>query len=323
MEERQVREVYHYHTSLPALYKNVAVYVRVSSTLRSQLDSMASQVSGFVQMVAKNNGWKLVDIYIDVRSGEDRGHRSEFQRMLNEAHTGKFDLVLTKSISRFGRNTEEAIQALRELNETQVAVQFDEENINSREAGSEFIISILSAYAEGDNLSRRKNQLWGIQKRLEDGSSELYTRACYGYRKNEKGDLEIYEPEAEVVRMVYTLYLSGASVHMIRKQLAAEGVKTAKGKDTWSKLAIEKLLTNEKYMGDVRIAKPQGKRKGTIEGTGGYLLTDAHPAIIQRDVFAAVQAERKKRSNVVIDETGAHRKATRYSAMRDSNAEEG
>lgn len=173
MEERQVREVHHYHTSLPALYKNVVVYVRVSSTLRTQLDSMASQVSGFVQMVAKNNGWKLVDIYIDVRSGEDRDRRSEFQRMLNEARTGKFDLVLTKSISRFGRNTEEAIQALRELNEAQVAVQFDEENVNTLEAGSEFIISILSAYAEGDNLSRRKNQLWGIQKRLEDGSSEL------------------------------------------------------------------------------------------------------------------------------------------------------
>lgn len=163
-----------------------------------------------------------------------------------------------------------------------------------------------------DNLSRRKN----------DGSSELYTRACYRYRKNENGNLEIYEPEAEIVGMVFDIYLSGTSVHMIRKQLVAEGVKTAKGKDTWSKLAIEKLLTNEKYIGDVRIAKPQGKRRGTIDVSGGYLHTDAHPAIIQRDVFAAVQAERKKRSNVVIDETGVHRKATRYSEMRDSNAEE-
>ena len=246
MAERQVQKVHHYPTSLPPPYKNVVVYVRVSSTLRAQLDSLANQVSGFVQLISKHNEWKLVDIYIDIRSGENQNQRLEFQRMLNEARTGKFDLVLTKSISRFGRNTEEAILALRKLNEAHVAVQFDEENLNSCEAGAEFVISILSAYAEGDNLPRRKNQLWGIQKRLEDGSSELYSRACYGYRKNDNGNLEIYEPEAEIVRMVYELYLSGASVHMIRKQLAAKGIKTAKGKVTWSKLAIERKVCGQR-----------------------------------------------------------------------------
>ena len=141
---------------------------------------------------------------------------------------GKLDLILTKSVSRFGRNTEEAIQAIRELNECGVSVAFDEENISSGDVGSEFLISVLSAYAEGDNVSRRKNQLWSIQKRLEDGTSEYYTRECYGYRKNEVGQLEICEEEAAVVRKVFDLYLAGASVVMIRKYLAAEGIKTAK-----------------------------------------------------------------------------------------------
>ena len=318
MPKRQVREVYHAQTALPSLYKRVGVYVRVSAALRAQLDSMASQASGLVQKVSKTSNWRLVDIYIDVRSGEDTRQRSEFQRMLDDAENGALDLILTKSVSRFGRNTEEAIQALRTLNECHVPVQFDEEDINSGEVGSEFIISILSAYAEGDNLSRRRNQLWSIQKRLEDGSSELYTRECYGYRKTNEGNLEIFEPEAEVVRMVFDQYLAGASIRMIQKSLAAEGIKTAREKDTWSKLALEKMLTNEKYVGDVRVAKPQGQRKGKLETTGGYLVKDSHPAIISREIFSAVQAERKRRSNVVTDETGTHRKGTRYSAKRDA-----
>ena len=156
-----------------------------------------------------------------------------------------------------------------------------------------------------------------IQKRLEDGTSEYYTSECYGYRKNEVGQLEICEEEAAVVRKVFDLYLAGASVVMIRKYLAAEGIKTAKGKDIWSKLAIEKMLANEKYIGDVRVAKPQGQRKGRIEVSGGYLLTDNHPAIIPREIFSAVQKEKQRRSNIVIDENGKHRKETRYSAAKD------
>ena len=305
-QQPRVRLVNNYARHFSSPIKKVCVYVRVSSGLRAQLDSMANQASAFTQRVDKNPFWRLADMYIDVRSGEETNSRSEFQRMIEDARDGKLDLILTKSVSRFGRNTEETIIALRELNECGVAVIFDEENINSSEVGSELIISMISAIAQGENESRRQNQLWS-------GSSEYYTRACYGYRKNEDGQLEIYEPEAEVVRMVFDLYLSGASIVKIVKHLAAEGIKTAKGKDNWSKLAIEKMLANEKYVGDVRVAKPQGKRKGDIEVTGGYLISDSHPGIISREVFSAVQEERERRSNVVTDETGTHRKATRYS----------
>ena len=316
-QSKKVRLVETYRRPLMRPFMNVGVYVRVSSSLRPQLDSMASQVSAFTQRINKNGFWRLVDIYIDVRSGSETESRSEFRRMLDDARDGKLDLILTKSVSRFGRNTEEAIQAIRELNECGVSVAFDEENISSGDVGSEFLISVLSAYAEGDNVSRRKNQLWSIQKRLEDGTSEYYTRECYGYRKNEVGQLEICEEEAAVVRKVFDLYLAGASVVMIRKYLAAEGIKTAKGKEIWSKLAIEKMLANEKYIGDVRVAKPQGQRKGRIEVSGGYLLTDNHPAIIPREIFSAVQKEKQRRSNIVIDENGKHRKETRYSAAKD------
>ena len=130
--------------------------------------------------------------------------------------------------------------------------------LSSGDVGSEFLISVLSAYAEGDNVSRRKNQLWSIQKRLEDGTSEYYTRECYGYRKNEVGQLEICEEEAAVVRKVFDLYLAGASVVMIRKYLAAEGIKTAKGKDIWSKLAIEKNARKRKIYRRCQSCKTAG-----------------------------------------------------------------
>lgn len=318
MPERKIREVEFSPAPLPRLCKNVGIYVRVSSVLRPQIESLAAQASGLVQKVSKDYRWRLVDTYIDVRSGEETPKRSEYNRMLDDARAGKLDLVITKSISRFGRNTEEAIKAIRELSKNDVSVLFDEENINSGEDGSEFIISILSAYFAGDNESRRRNQLWSIQKRLEDGTSEIYARECYGYRKSDNGTLIIYEPEAEVVREVFDLYLSGASVYMIQKHLAAENIKTAKGKDKWSKLAIEKMLSNEKYIGDIRVAKPQGRRKGSFERDGGYFISNAHPAIIPRDVFNAVQEEKKHRSNIVVDENGTHRKDTRYSYKRDS-----
>jgi len=298
-------------------YMNIGVYVRVSSSLRPQLDSMANQVSAFTQRVNQNNYWRLADIYIDVRSGSETGNRSEFRRMLDDARDGKLDQILTKSVSRFGRNTEETIRALRELNKYGVSVAFDEEKIDSGDVGSEFIISILSAFAESENVSRRENQIWSIQKKLGDGTSEYYNRVCYGYRKNKAGHLEICEEEAKVVRKVYDLYLAGASIVMIRRCLAAEGIKTAKRKDTWSKLAIEKMLSNEKYVGDVRVAKPQGQRKGKIEISGGYLATDNHPAIIPREIFTAVQEEKRRRSNIVVDETGRHRKKSRYSSSKE------
>ena len=321
-QQRRVRLVNNYTRHFSSPIKKVGVYVRVSSGLRAQLDSLANQASAFAQRVDKNPYWRLADMYIDVRSGEETDSRSEFQRMIEDAKSGKLDLILTKSISRFGRNTEETIIALRELNECGVAVIFDEEKINSSEVGSELIISMISAIAQGENESRRQNQLWSIRKKLEDGSSEYYSRACYGYRKNDDGQLEVYEPEAEIVRKIFSLYLSGASVVKILKHLAAEGIKTSRGKDNWSKLAIEKMLVNEKYVGDVRVAKPQGKRKGDIEVTGGYLMSDAHPAIISREVFSAVQEERERRSNVVTDETGTHRKATRYSASKKVKGEQ-
>ena len=152
-------------------YMNIGVYVRVSSSLRLQLDSMANQVSAFTQRVNQNNYWRLADIYIDVRSGSETGNRSEFRRMLDDARDGKLDQILTKSVSRFGRNTEETIRALRELNKYGVSVAFDEEKIDSGDVGSEFIISILSAFAESENVSRRENQIWSIQKKLGDGTS--------------------------------------------------------------------------------------------------------------------------------------------------------
>ena len=318
MDERKVRKIYDPLHSFPALFKNVGIYCRVSSGLREQLNSLSAQASGFVHWVAANNSMRLVDMYIDVTSGETP-NRSEFARMLADAENGKLDVLITKSISRFGRNTEDALQAIRLLKKHKVQVIFDQEHIDTNKDDSEVIISILSAYAEADNHSRRENQIWGVKKRLKDGTSELYFRPCYGYRKNDEGVISICSDEAAVVQLIFASYLEGTSIIGIQRILQEQGIPTSRGKDIWSKRAIEKILTNEKYTGDVIArktitSKAKGHKRIDNETEDRYMLSDVFPAIITKEMFTAVQTEMASRSNIVVDETGRHRKDTHYSS---------
>ena len=318
MDERKVRKIYDPLHSFPALFKNVGIYCRVSSGLREQLNSLSAQASGFVRWVAANNSMRLVDMYIDVTSGETP-NRSEFARMLADAENGKLDVLITKSISRFGRNTEDALQAIRLLKKHKVQVIFDQEHIDTNKDDSEVIISILSAYAEADNHSRRENQIWGVKKRLKDGTSELYFRPCYGYRKNDEGVISICSDEAAVVQLIFASYLEGTSIIGIQRILQEQGIPTSRGKDIWSKRAIEKILTNEKYTGDVIARKTitseaKGHKRIDNETEDRYMLSDVFPAIITKEMFTAVQTEMVSRSNIVVDETGRHRKDTHYSS---------
>ena len=318
MDERKVRQIYNPLHSFPSLYKNVGIYCRVSSGLREQLNSLSAQASAFVRWVAANNSMRLVDMYIDVTSGEAQ-NRAEFTRMLADAESGKLDVLITKSISRFGRNTEDTLQAIRLLKEHNVQIIFDQEHIDTNKDDSEIIISILSAYAEADNRSRRENQIWAVKKRLEDGTSELYFRPCYGYRKTGEGIITICSDEAAVVQLIFSSYLDGASVIGIQRILQNQGIQTSRGKDVWSKRAIEKILTNEKYTGDViarkTITSDAKGHKRVINETGDrYMLSDVFPAIITKEMFDAVQVERLHRSNMVTDENGTHRKSSHYSS---------
>lgn len=311
---RLVRQVY----SPPPLFKKVGIYCRVSSKTDAQLNSLAQQASFFVQMVSKRTDWQLADIYIDIRSGERSDNRSEFQRMLDDCQNGKLDIILTKSISRFGRNTEDTLQALRLLKTYNVSIIFDLENLNTASADSELIVSILSAFAEAENDSRRQNQYWAIIKRLEDGSSTLYNRACYGYTKSDEGELIISPNEAAVVQSIFQMYLSGFSIVGIQKELEQQGIPSPSGKVKWCKRSLDTMLSNEKYIGNSIIFKTYTKKNVRINNTDNshpkYVATDSHPAIISPEMFQAVQEEKKRRSNVDKSNGCSQRKSTKYSS---------
>ena len=321
MTNKIVREV-NMPVHFPPLFKHVGIYCRVSSGLREQLNSLAGQVSGLVQMVAQRYDMRLVDVYLDVMSG-DSGERAEFNRMLEDARNRKIDIVLTKSISRFGRNTEDCVRALRELKDSQVQVIFVEEKIDTFKDPSELMVSIMAAFAEADNNSRRENQLWAIKKRLEDGTSEIYSRICYGYKKNKDGLISIDHDQAEVVQLIYSEYLGGSSIIGIQKKLREEGVVSARGNEIWSKRSIETILKNEKYTGSViarktitSAKKGHHRVKNTTENM--YLASNIFPAIITKEIYDEVQEEIKRRTNIEIDETGTHRKGSHYSSKKEN-----
>lgn len=321
MEPRKVRRVDMALRPLPKLYKNVGIYCRVSSNTQEQLNSMATQVSFFVQMLSKRYDWNFVDIYLDFKSGESADNRPGFSRMMEDARNKKLDIIITKSVSRFGRNTVDTIQALRELKELDVTVIFDQEHINTSTEDSELIVSIMSAFAEAENTSRRENQNWAINKRLRDGSSEIYRRACFGYDKSEIGELKINKEQAEIVQNIFTMYLSGMSVLGIVKELEKQGIKSPTGKDKWCKRTIDTMLSNEKYIGNALAFKtysvylPKHKRvQNNDHSHDQFLLSDGHLPIISKEMFDAVQAEKVRRSNMIVDESGTHRKSTHYSS---------
>lgn len=241
--------------------------------------------------------------------------------MLDDASNGKLDIVITKSISRFGRNTEDTLIGLRKLKEKNVQVIFDQENIDTYNYSSELLITILAEYAQEENESRRQNQLWAIRKRVEDGTSELYMRKCYGYKKDSEGRLIIKSSEAEVVQMIYSSYLDGMSIIGIQKKLKELNIPTSTGKEVWSKKAIENILTNEKYTGDVVVLKTKtspekGHKRVKNTDSNKYMIQDFIPSIITKEIFDKVQAERKNRTNIETDGSGTHRKETKYSSKK-------
>lgn len=317
-----VREVTPYLFDFPRI-KRVGAYCRVSSTIAPQMASLANQISYFVKMIPNQPGWRLSDIYTDVKSGDTMSSRPELQRLLTDCRQGALDVVIVKNISRLSRDTVELLTLVREMRNLGIEVVFDQEMLSTAEEKGELILTLLEAIAQSENDSRSKDVRWGILHRATDGSSGLYKRRCYGYRNNEEGHLEIDRAEAPVVRRIFEMYLSGESLAGIIRSLENDDVKTATGKDKWSKRAVDCLLSNEKYCGNVMIFKTytvkqympyKVKRRKKNDGKyERYYAIANHPAIISEEMFNAVQAEKARRSNV--DENG-NRTKTRYSAKR-------
>jgi site-specific DNA recombinase len=291
----------------PKREKRVGIYCRVSTNSMEQLKSLTAQVSALTRLTAANPKWLLVDVYIDIASSKTGSSRKEFTRMLQNCKSHDIEIVLTKSISRFGRDTVEILDALNQLKNLGVRVIFEQEVLDTADIDNDLMISIIESIAQAENESRSENIKWGIKQRAAQGTSKLYNRKCYGYYNDEDGNLAINESEAKNVRLIYNLYLQGKSVLGIVKELERLGIKSPTGKDKWSKHTIDVMLSNEKYIGNVRLLD-DGKHSSY------YLVEDNNPAIISKETFQAVQIEKQHRSNVIKSEKGTQRKSTKYSS---------
>ena len=291
------------------LEKKVGIYCRVSTNEKEQLYSLAAQISALTRAVAHVSQWRLADVFIDIVSAKGELPRREFERLIRECEAHNISIVLTKSISRFGRDTVETLSAINRLKAAGVRIIFEQENLDTEEVDSNLMISVMESLAQAENESRSGNIRLGFAMRAANGTSGLYKRKLYGYTKDKDGELVIDDEQAKVMRDIFRWYLDGASVLGIIKKLSNAGIPSPTGKGTWSKRSIEKMLENEKYTGTVTLLD-----SATQEYR--YQMKDCHPPIITESEFRAVQEEKKKRSNIVIGNDGKHRSSRKYSSKK-------
>jgi len=284
---------------------NVAAYCRVSTDDEDQLNSYNAQMSYYREKIMKNPKWRFVDIYADEGiTGTLARKRDDFLRMIKDCEKGKIDLILTKSVSRFARNVVDSLSYIRKLKAMGIGIFFEEQNINSLTEESETYIGIYSVIAQSESENISGNVKWGIHKRMQNG-----TYACrfnlLGYRRDETTKEPYIVPEeAEIVRKIFNMYLDGATTVQIKEYLEVNGIQTRQGKSKWNRDVIHSMLQNEKYAGDViyqktfrsdPISKHVVRNKGQKDK---YLISNNHPAIIDRDTFMRVQTEVARRGNI-------------------------
>ena len=272
--------------------QRVAIYVRVSTDDVRQTTSYELQKKYYEEFVTRHPNWTLVNIYADEGiSGTSLKHRDEFNRMIADCKAGKIDMIITKSISRFARNTLDCLKYIRQLKEKNVPVFFEKENINTMDSKGEVLLTIMASLAQQESESLSKNVKMGIQFRYQNGEVQVNHNWFLGYTKDENGHLIIDEDQAVVVRRIFREYLQGASLKTIADGLMADGIPTATGNMKWHGDGIRKILTNEKYMGDALLQKTYTVdvlTKKRVSNNGivpQYYVENNHEAIIPRQLF--------------------------------------
>lgn len=232
--------------------QRVVAYVRVSTDFEEQLDSLAAQEDYYEKKIGEHADWSRAGIYVDGgRSGTSYAHREGFNRMIADCEAGKIDMVITKSISRFARNTVDALIYIRKLKLLGIGVYFERENIWTLDSKGEFLITLLTSLAQEESRSISENTAWGIRKRFADGKYSVAYSTFLGYdRGTEKGQFVINQGQAAVVRLIYRMCLQGYSDYMIAKFLSKWEIHTPAGKHLWSTSVVRSILGNEKYKGD-------------------------------------------------------------------------
>ena len=283
--------------------KRVAAYARVSTEQDAQQNSYEAQINYYSDYIQRKPEWEFVGIYADEGiTGTSYKKRDGFNRMIEDAKAGKIDLILTKSISRFSRNTVDSLSVTRDLKAHNVEVYFEKENISSMDAQAELIFTILSSTAQEESRSISENVRWGKQRSMEAGKVYLPYSSFLGFRKGANGLPEIVEEEAVIIRRIYKRFLEGVSLNGIAGELMRDGIKTPKGKETWTKDGVRRILTNEKYKGDARLQKTytvdfltKEVRKNNGEVKQWY-VHDSHDAIVSPETFELVQKELTRRT---------------------------
>jgi len=283
----------------------VAPYCRVSTGSEEHLTSFTAQMAYYTQRIADTEGWTMVRLYADEGiTGTSTKKRTQFNKMIRDAEKGKIDLVITKSVSRFCRNTLDGLEYIRRLKRCGVGVFFEKENTNTLYMPNEMILTFLMSQAQAESESMSSNIQWGHRARFKQGIVHYNFNNFLGYRKGPDGEPEIDETEAPTIRRIFARYLMGQSVGQICRDLTAEGFKTARGNTQWSDHTVRHILQNEKYMGDAILQKTftldlfnrqQVKNEGQLPK---YYVENAHPAIIDRATFQRVQEEMARRSSL-------------------------
>ena len=277
----------------------VAAYARVSCGKDEMLHSLAAQVSFYSNLIQSNPEWEYVGVYADEAETGTKGSRPELQRLIADCRASRIDLVLTKAISRFARNTVTLLETVRELKNLGVGVYFEEQNLHSLSGDGELMLTILASYAQEESRSVSENCKWRIRKDYKEGTPSNNIR-IYGYDYN-AGKLTVIPDEAEVVRMIFADYLSGLGKKAIMKKLIKHGIPTKCG-GRWVESTVDSILTNEKFIGDMSLQKSfvidhiTKQRKMNNGQMAKYYVEDNHEAIIDKVTFEAVKAEMARRA---------------------------
>jgi site-specific DNA recombinase len=292
----------------------VAAYCRVSTDSDEQATSYESQIEHYTSYINGHPDWELAGIYADDGiSGTNTKKREEFNRMIDDCMAGHIDMVITKSISRFARNTLDCLKYIRQLKDKNIPVYFEKENINSMDSKGEVMLTIMASLAQQESQSLSQNVKLGLQYRYQQGEIQVNCARFLGYTKDENKHLVIVPEEAEIVKRIYREYLEGASMLKIARGLEADGILNGAGREKWHTSNINQILRNEKYIGDALLQKTYTVdflTKKRVKNNGivpQYYVENSHEAIIPREIFMQVQEELVRRRCVHLSKNGKKR----------------
>jgi Site-specific recombinases, DNA invertase Pin homologs len=301
METKTIRVIEPVVPDVPPLLR-VAAYCRVSTEKEEQECSLKAQVAHFTKLICDNPEWKFAGVYAEYESGTRIKERRELTRFLADCDAGRIDIVLMKSISRLSRNTLDALTIYNQVVLKGIELRFELERLSTNDKRVRKMFTTLAAVAQNDSWGRSEDIKWGMRHQANKGKAILNHSRFLGYTKDKAGQLVIVEDEAEIVRLIYSLYLDGKGYRQIKKHLEENGIKTASGKKEWSTSTIDRMLINEKYVGLLITQKTyvkdflDGKQYKNTGELAQRIFENHHEAIIEPEIFEQVQQEKQRRS---------------------------